>query len=84
MSVAVTAVAVKSEDGEEEGRAGRRSLRAGQLRKLRVRRPQAFRCVGACVCAHTPGGSAKRDLIRRHLLPKIQVIWPCGVYYCRT
>jgi hypothetical protein len=50
--------AVKSKDGEEEGRAGGRSQRAGQLLKLRVRRPQAFRCVGACVCAHTPGGRA--------------------------
>ena len=50
--------AVKSEDGEEEGRADGRSRRAGQLRKLRVRRPQEFRCVGVGVRAHTPGRRA--------------------------
>jgi hypothetical protein len=43
---------------EEEGRAVGRSRRAGQLRKVRVCRPQAFQCVGAWVRAHTPGGRA--------------------------
>jgi hypothetical protein len=37
------------------GRGGGGSRRVGQLRKLRVSRPQASLCAGACVCARAHG-----------------------------
>ncbi len=51
-----------NELSETEVRAGGRSWRAGQLSKLRLLRPQAFLCVGACMRAHTPGG--RTSLVR--------------------
>jgi hypothetical protein len=52
------------ENARREAAAGRRrdEEEGGPLPKLRVRRPQAFLCAGACAREHTPG--ARTSLVR--------------------